>query len=221
MINPWVSKKSSSVRTNRKLAMAIESLEPRSYLSGGVVFGGPVNTQVTLPGTTVYVNLDDLTTSSQSTHDADLITANVTGPNTGSVSILPSNAGNGTFVNSPPIPLDFNPLTIRTGVLNGREGIVVGSTSKNGVMGVIEQDSNGVFTEQDYSTGSSGSALSDTQSVAIGDFNGDGHMDIAVASDDFGTSNNVAIFLNNGSGGFLSPTVLSVPQTHITATEAL
>ena len=212
MINAWVSKKTSSVRTSRKLAMAIESLEPRSYLSGGVVFSGPINAGVAATGTS-YVNLDNLSSSSQSTHDADLITANVTGVNSGSVSILPSNAGSGRFNATAPIPLDFKPLTIRTGVLNGREGIVVGSTSTNGLVGVIEQDTSGTFTETDYTA----TGLSDTQSVAIGDFNGDGHVDFAVASDDPGTSNNVAIFLNNGSGGFLAPTVLSVPHSQLSS----
>ena len=35
--------------------------------------------------------------------------------------------------------------------------------------------------------------------VAVGDFNGDGHADLAVANTD---SNTVSILLGNGSGGF-------------------
>ena len=37
------------------------------------------------------------------------------------------------------------------------------------------------------------------QSVAVGDFNGDGVSDLAVAN---GSSNNVSVFLGNGDGSF-------------------
>jgi len=44
-------------------------------------------------------------------------------------------------------------------------------------------------------------------SVAIGDFNGDGKLDLAVVNT---VDNTVSVLLNNGSGGFLAPTTLTV-----------
>jgi hypothetical protein len=174
----------------------------------GVVFGTPTNVSAAAAGIApVFVNLDNITGGT----NADLVTANVNG-STGSVSILPGNA-NGTFgTATATISLDFLPLTIQDGVLgtNSKIDLVVGSTNSNHV-GVITQNINGLFTETDYvATG-----LSDTQSVAIGDFNGDNHLDFAVASLDAGTTNNVAIFLNNGSGGFTLSQVLSVPHSQL------
>ncbi len=44
-------------------------------------------------------------------------------------------------------------------------------------------------------------------SVAIGDFNGDGKLDLAVAND---TDDTVSVLLNNGAGGFGKPTLLTL-----------
>ena len=185
----------------------LEVLEPRAYLSG-VVFGAPQNLSAASAGLApVYANLDNI---SSATH-ADLIIANAaSGSVANSLSVLPGN-GDGTFGAARTIPLTFSPLTILDGQLgtNGKTDIVVGSHN-NSTVGVILQASDGTLSEHDYTA----TGLTDTQSVAIGNF-GNGLQDIAVASDDAGTTNNVAIFFNNGDGTFTLHQVFSVPHTHL------
>lgn len=204
---------SSSNQRIRKAACSIELLESRAYLSG-VIFGPAQNVPAAMAAISpMYVNLDNISSPT----NADLIVANVANGSVGnSVSVLPGN-GDGTFGAARNVPLDFSPLTLIDGQLgtNGKTDIVVGSTSGNQV-GVILQATNGTLSETDLiATG-----LTDTQSVAVGDFNGDGHPDIAVASFDSGTTNNVAIFLNNGDGTFTLHQVLSVPHTHLASMTA-
>jgi hypothetical protein len=196
-------------RSRRKVhAKLIEALEGRAYLSGAV-FGPAHNTSASSEGVApIYSMLDNVF----STTHADLVVASAASGGVGnSVSVLPGN-GDGTFGTAHTVGLDFSPLTIADAQLgtNGKEDIVVGSTNSNRV-GVVLQASDGSLSETDYAA----TGLTDTQSVAIGDFNNDGHPDIAVASDDAGTTSNVAIFLNNGDGTFTLHQVVSVPHSHI------
>jgi hypothetical protein len=46
--------------------------------------------------------------------------------------------------------------------------------------------------------------------VVIGDFNGDGHPDLAVANNGFSVFGNVSLFLGNGDGTFQAPVTISV-----------
>ncbi|HSZ57705.1 MAG TPA: FG-GAP-like repeat-containing protein [Tepidisphaeraceae bacterium] len=198
-----------AVRTSKKrCGNLIEALEIRAYLAG-VVFGPAQNTSAATANVApIYAILDNVF----STTHADLVVSSAASGGVGnSVSVLPGN-GDGTFGTAHTVALDFSPLTIADAQLgtNGKEDIVVGSTSNNKV-GVILQASDGSLSETDYAA----TGLSDTQSLAIGDFNNDGHPDFAVASDDAGTSSNVAIFLNNGDGTFTLHQVVSVPHSHI------
>jgi hypothetical protein len=198
-----------SKRGNLKLRSAlIEALEGRAYLAG-VVFGTPQNVSAAAAGISpVYANLDNIFSN---TH-ADLIVASgASGGVANSVSVLPGN-GDGTFGAAHTVPLTFSPLTIIDGLFgtNGKTGIAVGSTSSN-TLGVILQATDGTLTETDYAA----TGLTNTQNVAVGDFNNDGHPDIAVSSYDNLASNNVAIFFNNGSGGFTLHQMLSVGHPHL------
>lgn len=169
-------------------------------------FATPINTPAASLGISP-ANVDVAYVYSQ-----NLVTAN----SDDSVSVLQGNA-DGTFAAGTTIPLDFSPLAIQTGLLAGANelpDIVVGSANSD-VFGVISQAYGNVFSEHDYSA-----SLTNTHSIVIGDFNGDGNPDIAIASDDGGTSNNVAIFLNNGSGVLAQSQVLSVPYPDLASITA-
>lgn len=199
----------SSKNTGKRAGRLIEALEGRAYLAG-VVFGSPQNVSAASAGISpVYANLDNVF----STTHADLIVASAqSGGVPNSVSVLPGN-GDGTFGAAHTVPLSFSPLTIIDGQFgtNGKTDIAVGSTS-NSTLGVILQATDGTLSETDYTA----TGLTNTQNVAVGDFNADGHADIAVSSYDNSTvNNNVAIFFNNGSGGFTLHQALSIPRQHL------
>lgn len=202
----WLVRSLSRPFRGRMPASGVEGLERRSYLAG-VAFGAAVNTSTASAQISpVYVDLDNV-----NARDADLVTAN----SNNSVSILQGKA-DGTFGPAATFPLDFSAVSVQVGVLaGGLADIVVGSATSN-VFGVILQTYGAIFNgAQDYITG-----LANTKSIMIGDFNGDGKPDIAIASDDSGTSNNVAIFLNNGSGGFTQSQLLSVPHADLSSMTA-
>jgi hypothetical protein len=210
---------SSFARRNRRLLAAIEGLESRAYLNG-VVFGTPVTTSAAGAGIApMYTDLVDLNGDGK----ADLITSNVaTGAN--SISILLNNPNgtpdqDGTFSPLRQFPVTFSPLTIVDGQnQDGSKVIAVGSTSDNSVEVITEAtvSANPAFTAQTLTT--TNNTLTNTQSITLGDFFGNGLQDIAAASFDSNSgasSNNVAIFRNNGDGTFTDVQTLSVPHAHV------
>ena len=211
MVGASPSHPSSIARRDGKLATMIEGLEPRLYLSE-VAFGPPVITSAASATTSpVYAELGHV----YGLGYADLVTANSPPRSNGSVSILPGK-GDGTFGTATTIPLNFSPLTIRTGVLtqNALTDIVVGSPNSDQFC-VIEQSPAGHFTPYYFTL----PELTDTQSVAIGNFGGS-LPGVAVASIDPGTaSDNVAVFLNNTQPGqnisLQSPQIFSVPHADL------
>ncbi|HEY6376298.1 MAG TPA: Ig-like domain repeat protein [Edaphobacter sp.] len=126
---------------------------------------------------------------------ADLVVANDTD---NSLSILLGN-GHGGFSPAPgsPIAVGPNPFGVVVGDFNS-DGVadlaVVNSGSTN--VSILLGDGHGGFSP---AVGSPVAVGTDPFGVAVGDFNGDGIADLAVAN--WG-SNNVTILLGNGSGGF-------------------
>ncbi|MEN8719160.1 MAG: VCBS repeat-containing protein, partial [Oceanococcaceae bacterium] len=135
--------------------------------------------------------------------DLDLAVAS----NDGVVSIL-LGAGDGSFVAAPNVAADGGPRTVITGDFNG-DGVLdlavanIGSNSVSILLG----DGSGGFADAAGSP-----VLFDGEdpddpfdlgpapfSVTTGDFDGDGDLDLAVASF---RANNVSILLGDGSGGF-------------------
>ena len=220
MKNASSNKHRSAGCGNRVRAAVLEGLESRSYLNG-VAFNTVVNTPASQLGVSpLYINLDNvLGTQVGGKTVADLISVN----SDKTISVLPGNGLGGFGAATFHANLGFTPLTIRTGALvpgSSNIDIVIGSQSGPS-FGVILNNGGGNLTLEPLLNASSGGAsLFNTQSVAIGDFNGDGAPDIAVASDDNGTSNNVAIFMNDGTGHFGTPQILSVPHSQLASITA-
>src|SRR5262249_25521752 len=124
----------------------------------------------------------------------DLITAN---SQSGNVSVLLGN-GDGTFQTPVNYLAGVGPGAVRLGDFNvdGKLDIVVTNAGANGVQGstvsVLLGNGNGTF--QAANTFAVGTV---PLGLAVGDFNGDGKLDIATANLN---SNNVSVLLGNGDG---------------------
>ena len=145
----------------------------------------------------------------------DLVTANGAGANT--ISILLGRA-DGTFSPKVDYPTGTYPAGIAIGDFNGDGNLDLAVTNENcvidsvpslscgaGTLGVFLGNGDGSFLpELDYATGKGPAA------VAMGDFNGDGKLDLAVANLADGT---VSILLGNGNGTFQTQVVYGVAKT--------
>ncbi|HEY2589711.1 MAG TPA: VCBS repeat-containing protein [Tepidisphaeraceae bacterium] len=96
------------------------------------------------------------------------------------------------------IPLDFAPRLIATGDLTG-DGLpdIVAPIPADNVVIALLNNGDGTFT-----THRSSVPFQTPRAVAIADFNGDGHADLAVSGTDANGDNVVAIYLGNGDGTF-------------------
>jgi len=108
--------------------------------------------------------------------------------------------GDATFSTAPgsPIVLDNPPVgTIAAGDLtgNGRTDLVWPDLNGQDLT-ILLSNSDGSFTTGSVPLGFSG------QSVALGDFNGDGNLDIAVGGTAPGVESQVEVFLGDGNGHF-------------------
>jgi hypothetical protein len=125
----------------------------------------------------------------------DLATANW---GSGNVTVLLGN-GLGGFTAAPgsPFPVGTNPRSVTVGDFNG-DGIqdLAIANNSSGNVTVLLGNGSGGFTA---ASGSPFAAGAGPRSAAVGDFNGDGIQDLAVANEN---GNNVTVLLGNGSGGF-------------------
>ncbi len=114
----------------------------------------------------------------------------------GSVSIL-LGRGDGTFLVGATYPFS-NPTAIAAGDLDGDGNLDLAVTTSYGAnLSVIILRGGGDGSFQILATYGAGSGLG---SIAIGDFTGDGKLDLAVFT--IVGSSYIAIFVNDGSGGF-------------------
>jgi FG-GAP-like repeat/Cep192 domain 4 len=146
----------------------------------------------------------------------DLAVAN-SGSN--NVTILLGN-GDGTFTEaaSSPVAAGVQPSFVAAGDLNGdgKLDLAVANRGSNNVT-VLLGNGDGTFAP---ATGSPVPVGTGPQGLAVGDFNGDNKLDLAVA--DSG-SNNLAILLGNGSGSFApaaaSPITVGVQPSSVVAAD--
>src|SRR3989442_2186433 len=130
----------------------------------------------------------------------DLVEANFS---SGNVTILSGN-GNGTFQAPRSYGSNGAPTSVAVGDFNrdGKLDLVVANLVNNsggtGSMGVLLGNGDGTFQPVvNYGLGSN------PDSVAIGDFNGDGKLDLAVAnSGGYGNPASMKLLLGNGNGSF-------------------
>jgi hypothetical protein len=129
----------------------------------------------------------------------DLAVASGTNPN-GTVSVL-LGKGDGSFLPALTFPAGYNPSAVAVGDFNG-DGIPDlavangGTNPSNGSVSVLLGNGDGTFQAAvNYPAGSY------PNSVAVADFNGDGILDLAVAS--YTSSGTVSVLLGQGDGTFL------------------
>ena len=130
----------------------------------------------------------------------DLAVASADEKGGGAVTILLGN-GNGSFRSAASLTTGGSPQTIAVGDFNG-DGIpdlavanACGSTASSNTMTIFLGNGDGSFT----ATGQVLSTGSYPASIAVGDFNGDGTADLAVAN---AGSNTVTVLLGDGNGSF-------------------
>lgn len=111
------------------------------------------------------------------------------------VDVLLNNAG--TFQNYKAYPTGDDPVASVTADFNG-DGRLDLATYDGGtnLVSILSGNGDGTFqTNVDYPSGLTGNI--GIGSLAVGDFNGDGHPDLVVLN-----GNTIAVFLNNGNGTF-------------------
>ncbi|MBD1211072.1 MAG: VCBS repeat-containing protein, partial [Ignavibacteria bacterium] len=127
--------------------------------------------------------------------DMDVATANA---NSNNVSILLNN-GSGTYTAAvgSPFAVGSLPLSVAFGDVDGDGDLDVATANRgSNNVSVLLNNGSGGYTA---AVGSPFAAGTEPFSVAFGDLDGDGDLDMATANQ---ISNNVSVLLNNGSGGY-------------------
>src|SRR5207249_2462038 len=89
---------------------------------------------------------------------------------------------------------------------DGKQDLAVGNQTSNNVSILLGDGAGSFSAATNFSTG----AGTQPASVAVGDFNGDGKQDLAVANF---FPNTVSILLGNGAGSFSAATSFGVSNT--------
>lgn len=129
----------------------------------------------------------------------DLVTAN---NGDSSLSVL-LNDGMGGFAAAVPLTAGQFPYAVVVADFDGDNNLdlaVVNGGSSD--VNVLIGNGSGGFTGVNGSPFGIGTGANFPLSLGVGDFNGDGKLDLVTAN---GGSNNISILLNNGAGGFIPP----------------
>ena len=151
--------------------------------------------------------------------DGNLDLAVVTGTGEGDafdgvVTVL-MNRGDGTFTKAIASALSDEPTTLAVGNFDfGRQLDLVLSTSDGAA--VLLGNGNGTFSSRIALSAHEAEAADNGNNLAVGDFNGDGRLDVAtsglhfVSGGEGATESQIAIFLGIGNGTFFGPVVTRI-----------
>ncbi|MCP9496174.1 MAG: FG-GAP-like repeat-containing protein [Pyrinomonadaceae bacterium MAG19_C2-C3] len=136
----------------------------------------------------------------------------VTNENSSNVSILFGD-GAGGFVAQPTVTVGSSPRSVAVGDFNGdnKPDLAVANFSTKNVSILLNNGTGGFGSVTNISTGT---GLGPT-SITTGEFNGDGKLDLAVVIE---STNNIAVLLGNGTGGFNAATFFPSGGTTLNGT---
>jgi hypothetical protein len=136
---------------------------------------------------------------------ADVVVANYTSVSPPSVSVF-LGTGTGTLGTATNYTVAANPIAVAVGDFNGDgyTDIAVASYSPSGVISILLGNGSGGFAAAVSYTAGVGTQ---PEAIAVGDFNGDGYADLAIANNG---SANISILLGTGTGTFGTGTTYSV-----------
>jgi Ca2+-binding RTX toxin-like protein len=110
-----------------------------------------------------------------------------------------------SFLPSTDYPVGGGSTAVVTGDFNGDGNQDILTANYNGTLNLLLGNGDGTFAPAETFSDGLGSVYGGHVSMAAGDFNGDGNLDIAVAQE----TGTVSILLGNGDGTFQSPTTLT------------
>ena len=152
--------------------------------------------------------------------DLDAVTSNLVNQEFSTVSVLKNN-GDGTFVAPVDYPVGPNPTDLRVADFNGdgRPDVIClaalsGDDGGNSYVTVLfNNGTGGLVNRHDYSVGEN----ANSGGVDVGDYNGDGSVDFAVAS----LMTGVHVYRNTGNGTFAlwANFAVSMEPTHIASAD--
>src|SRR5262245_36366929 len=119
--------------------------------------------------------------------------------------------GDGSFQSNHLIlPIASSSLSVTAGDFDHNGALDLVTANSNGTVSVLLSNGDGTFRPRtDLAVG--------TFAVAVGDFNGDGRLDVAVAKQ---LSNSVSVLLGHGDGTFATPLVFAAGGQDLTFTPA-